>query len=298
LLRCLGCGASPLVSDDRGWSCPRCRRPVPIVRGVARFVGSEAYATSFGFQWSRFARTQLDSATGGTRSRDTLLQKTGWSLDDVRGKRVLDAGCGMGRFAEVCAEAGAEVHAVDLSAAIDAAAANLSRFSTVHLYQADIMQLPFASGSFDLIYSIGVLHHTPDTKAAFMKLVPLLKPGGAIAIWVYARRLRWLLGGEVLRRITPALPKPWLLRVARLAIPLYHVHRIPVLGRLTFVAVPTSLEADPDWRWLDTFDWYSPTFQWKHDAAEVAGWFEEAGLTAIRRLTPPVAVTGRRRAGA
>lgn len=204
----------------------------------------------------------------------------------------MDAGCGMGRFAEVCADAGAEVHAVDLSAAVEAAFRNLGHRPRVRIYQADIMNLPFPEASFDFIYSIGVLHHTPDTRAAFLKLPPLLKPGGAIAVWVYSRKLRFLWGSELLRKVTPSLPKSWLLKASRVAIPLYHIHRIPLIGTVTSVLLPTSMHPDPQWRWLDTFDWYSPKYQWEHTYEEVEGWFREAGLTKIRRGEFPVAVRG------
>src|SRR5256885_13320436 len=74
---------------------------VPIVGGIPRFVGTENYATAFGLQWNAFRKTQLDSYTGTTISRDRLTRCLGGSLDIVRGKSVLEAGCGAGRFTEV-----------------------------------------------------------------------------------------------------------------------------------------------------------------------------------------------------
>ena len=293
-LKCVTCGAVPLKSALDAWKCGACGASFPLVGGVARFVGDEAYSRSFGFQWNRFGRTQLDSANGTTRSRYTFLEKTGWSMDDLRGKSVLDAGCGMGRFAEVCAGAGAEVHALDLSAAVDAAWHNLKHRPNVRLYQADIMKLPFPEASFDFIYSIGVLHHTPDTRAAFLVLPPLLKPGGAIAIWVYSAELRKAVGGESLRKVTSRLPKRWLLPFCRFAVPLYYLHRIPRLGIATSRCIPTSMDPDPRWRWLDTFDWYSPRYQWKHTYEEVEAWFKEAGLVGIQRGNFPVSLQGMR----
>jgi len=294
LLKCLACGAIGLKLDETGWRCDACSRTYPVVGGVSRFVDAEHYAGLFGFQWNRFARTQLDSANGTTLSRDAFIEKTGWMLPSLAGRRVLDAGCGMGRFAEVAAGAGADVYAIDLSTAVEAAERNLGSRSNVHFYQADILNLPFADESFDAIYSIGVLHHTPSTRAAFLALCRLLKPGGRIAIWVYASRLRWLIGSELLRFVTPSLPKPLLLSASRAAIPLYHVHRLPVIGLATSVLLPTSPEPDPQWRWLDTFDWYSPRFQWKHSFEEVEGWFREAGLVEIRRQPVQVSVGGTR----
>jgi SAM-dependent methyltransferase len=257
-------------------------------------VDSQEYTGSFGFQWNHFAKSQLDSANGTTRSRDTFLKKTGFNLEELRGKRVLDAGCGMGRFAEVALEAGAEVHSVDLSAAVEAARRNLAGRGNISFYQADILNLPFARGTFDYIYSIGVLHHTPSTERAFQRLVPLLRPGGRIAIWVYSTRLRWMVGSEIMRPLTSRLPKPLLLRLCRIAKPLYHVHRLPGIGLGTRAVLPTSLDPDPEWRWLDTFDWYSPRYQFKHTIAELARWFREAGLVDVVPLSFPVSMSGRR----
>lgn len=292
ILKCLRCGQLGLENVGSAWRCQSCKCEYPVIGKVARFVPEQFYTESFGFQWNRFARTQLDSANGTTQSRDTFMEKTGWSLADLGGKRILDAGCGMGRFAEICAAAGAEVHAVDLSAAVDAACQNLGHRHNVHIYQADIMNLPFTEGSFDAVYSIGVLHHTPSTQAAFAKLPPLLKPGGIIALWVYSAELRALVGGEILRKLTTQLPKSLLLQVCRIAVPLYHLHRIPKLGVVTTILFPTSIDTDPEWRWLDTFDWYSPRYQWKHTYEEVERWFRAAGLTDIQRGSFPVSVRG------
>lgn len=295
MLKCVTCGAVGLQRESAAWKCSACGAAFPVVDGVSRFVSSEQYVGSFGYQWNTFARSQLDSANGTTRSRDTFIEKTGFSLERLRGARVLDAGCGMGRFAEVCIDAGAEVHAVDLSTAVEAAARNLSQHPNVSFYQADIMNLPFADETFDFIYSIGVLHHTSSTREAFLRLTRLLKPGGHIAIWVYASSLRFRqFGSELLRFITPKLPKPVLLTASKIAVPLYYVHRLPLIGIVSTAVLPTSLNPDPEWRWLDTFDWYSPTYQWKHGYGEVERWFREAGLMEISRGSFPVSVRGSR----
>ena len=145
-LRCVKCSGGSVALNGNAWVCLNCAARFEIVRGVARFVDSQAYTGSFGFQWNHFAKSQLDSANGTTRSRDTFLEKTGFALEELRGKRILDAGCGMGRFAEIVAAAGAEVHAVDLSAAVDAAHDNLDGRGNINFYQADILNLPFAEG--------------------------------------------------------------------------------------------------------------------------------------------------------
>jgi len=270
-------------------------RRYPIVRSVPRFVLDEEYAETFGYQWNRFARTQLDSANGTTQSRDAFLEKTGLSVGELRGKTVLDVGCGMARFAEVVAEAGARVVGIDLSSAVDAAAANLSRFENAAVVQADVFALPFAPESFDLVYSIGVLHHTPDTRSAFLALPRFVKRGGQISVWVYHRGLRWyLLISRLYRLVTTRLPKDLLLRLCRVAGPLGELQKRGKIGAALQWVFPISTHPDPQWRILDTFDWYSPKYQWKHSDEEVESWFRETDFSDVWHGSFPVSVRGRK----
>ena len=268
-------------------------RTYPIVRSVPRFVPSEQYAETFGYQWNLFATTQLDSASGTSESRDVFVEKTGLPLEKLRGKLVLDVGCGMGRFAEVVAEAGARVVGVDMSRAVDAAASNLARFENAAVVQADLFSLPFANEAFDFIYSIGVLHHTPSTRKAFVALLPHLRRLGRIAIWVYPRSLRWrTLMSAFYRLVTTRLPKEQLLRWSRIADPVGRLQRVPGIGLPLKFLLPLSGHPNPEWRVLDTFDWYSPRFQWTHTKSEVESWFQEAGLTDLWRGSFPVSMAG------
>lgn len=263
--------------------------------GVRRFVESDSYAESFGKEWNWFSTTQLDRPEEErTESRQTFFEKTGFSPDELAGKTVLDVGCGMGRFAQVAADHGARVVGVDLSVAVEAANANLGHLPDTAFLQADVFDLPIREESFDLIYSIGVLHHTPDTRAAFASLPRLLRPGGRIAIWVYADEHRWrYLVADLLRRLTSRMDWRRLLSLCRIAVPLGRLYRTRI-GRYLFPLLPVSKHPDPEWRVLDTFDWYAPKYQWKHGWAEVEGWFAEAGLIDVERHRVPVSVAGRR----
>ncbi len=100
----------------------------PIICGIPRFVPQTNYADSFGFQWNRFRQEQSDSATGSSTSRRRYDAEAGWTEDALRGKWLLDAGCGAGRFAEIAAEKGPNLVALDFSSAVDAAASTLKRF--------------------------------------------------------------------------------------------------------------------------------------------------------------------------
>jgi SAM-dependent methyltransferase len=160
------------------------------------------------------------------------------------------------------------------------------------LVQADIFALPFRDETFDVAYSIGVLHHTPDTATAFRRVAATVKKGGHLAVYLY------LAGGlaryfsDAFRIVTTRLPRQAVLYGSTVAIPLYYLHRLPYIGRVSQAVLPTNVHPDWRWRWLDTFDWYSPTYQWKHRYPEVTRWFREAGFTDLYLADEPICVRG------
>jgi SAM-dependent methyltransferase len=143
------------------------------------------------------------------------------------------------------------------------------------------------------VYSIGVLHHTPDTAAAVRAIARLVKPGGILAIWVY-RRAWWYRMADLYRHATTRMDDATLYRLSRALAGLYPLQHLPVVGRPLRFLVPVSGQADPEWRVLDTFDWYAPRYQWKHTEPEVAGWFRDLGFERVETLGFPVAVRARR----
>jgi SAM-dependent methyltransferase len=273
-------------------ACASCGKSFPVTAGIPRFVGHDAYAESFGDEWHRFRTVQIDSLNGTTQSQDGFRLKTGLTPADVRGRLVLDAGVGAGRYAEVMALWGAEVVGVDLTRAVDAAAQNLRRYPAAHLVQADIFALPFREQTFDIAYSIGVLHHTPDTAAAFRHVALVLKKGGQLAVYIY------LAGGlaryfsDAFRVVTTRLPRQVVYYLSAAAVPLYFLHRLPLVGRLSQALLPTNVHPHWRWRWLDTFDWYTPRYQWKHRYPEVLRWFREAGFSDLYVADEPICVRG------
>jgi SAM-dependent methyltransferase len=129
-------------------------------------------------------------------------------------KVVLDAGCGVGRQALLIRRFGArEVWAMDLGDIVATARQVLADVDGTHVVQGDLLNPPFAragdGGGFDLVLSIGVLHHLPDPRAGVLALSELVRPGGTLFVWVYsaenARRTRSLI--EALRRVTTRLPR-------------------------------------------------------------------------------------------
>ena len=265
----------------------------PIIRGIPRFVVSDAYTRSFSYEWNRFRKTQLDSQTGRTDTRDRLRASLNFPLEMLKGKLVLDAGCGMGRFAEVIHRYGGEYVGLDYSFAVDAANANAGHLERVHFVQADLFQSPFADEAFDLVMSLGVLHHTPDPRRAFASLPRVLKPGGRLTITVYdAGNKVYVANSRFWRRFSTRLPSLTLHVLSYLAVPLYFLWTLPVVGWLLRSVAFISLERDWRWRVLDTFDWYSPRYQSWHTHHEVFGWFKENGFEHIEVLAPSVSQIG------
>jgi 2-polyprenyl-3-methyl-5-hydroxy-6-metoxy-1,4-benzoquinol methylase len=303
ILRCLSCG-SKLESDQAGgYLCPACKRAYPNMQGIARFVDAQHYAASFGFQWHRYQKTQLDSDSDELRESERhFLKKTALRPADLKGKLVLDVGCGMGRFAEVATRWGARVVGVDLSAAAEVAAKNLAdREFTA--FQADVFALPFAPESFDIIYSIGVLHHTPDCEAAVKTLDKYLKPGGLLVVWLYSGYNKWYRFSDFWRGYTHKMKPENLHRILKVAVPFfYNLHqglkRVPLVGRPLAGAIhhvfPVNRQKEPEARMLDTFDWYSPKYQSKHTYEQVFKWYEAMGMEDMRVGEISIAVRGRK----
>ena len=127
-----------------------------------------------------------------------------------RGLRVLEIGCGMGTDGAQFAAAGADYTGVDLTeAAIDLAR---KRFASSGLQGefrvADAEKLDFADESFDVVYSHGVLHHTPDIESAISEIHRVLKPGGRAIVMLYHRgSYNYRVGIRVLRRAGAGLLK-------------------------------------------------------------------------------------------
>jgi SAM-dependent methyltransferase len=243
--------------------------------------------SAYGLQWNRFriVRPEEDRVTFGNRTR--------LSSEDLDGKLVLDAGCGMGRYLRIAAQSRARlIVGLDLSRAVNAARELTAELPRVAVLRGDLLKLPFGPESFDQIYSLGVIDHTPDPRAAFQGLVRLLKPGGRIAIWVYPRQraiVEAIMNAQ--RGVSTRLPLGVLEGLCRLSTPIgglkrrlmsnrrWLVQRLGVALHLATIGV--SMHPDPEVRICDTLDWYAPKYLSRHTFDEIAAWFAEAGLTDV-----------------
>jgi len=288
----------------------------PIRQGIPRFVPDDGYTESFGLQWNRFRRIQLDSANARHDSRDRFDQEVGWTANDLAAKWTLDAGCGSGRFSEVAAERGAKVIAMDYSGAIDAAAENLRRFPNVHAIQGDLLNPPVRPQTVDFVYSLGVVQHTPDRDRALSSMLALLPPGGRFAFTIYRRRWYTRLNAKYLvRPLTRRLPPGKLLRLLERVMPVLFsvtsvLFSIPGAGRFFNFMIPVANYVDKracarELRYqealLDTFDMLSPAYDCPLNPREVRRLLDRLGVReyhfrselralVVRGSAPPTAV--------
>jgi SAM-dependent methyltransferase len=246
--------------------------------------------STYGLQWNRFRILRPEE------DRATFRNRTGLSESELAGVLVLDAGCGMGRYMRVAAELGARVVGIDLSEAVRAARELTAGLPIVGIIRGDLLRPPLAPGTFDHIYSIGVLDHTPDPRTALLELAELLKPGGRIAIWVYRKErpiVERIIG--VHRAVSTRMPLGMLMALSRITAPIGGLKRRLMLSSWRLVArlgvalhaltIGVSMHPDPEVRVCDTLDWYAPKYMSRHTYEEVAGWFVEAGLVDVVDLS-------------
>ena len=273
---------------------------VPVVGGIPRFVPSDDYAAAFGWQWTHFQKSQLDSHTGTSISRDRLTRCLGGDLSVVRGKSVLEAGCGAGRFTEILLAAGARVFAADLSVAVEANHANCASSSDYFVCQADIRRLPVVAASFDIVICLGVVQHTPEPEATIAALASYLKPGGLLVIDHYSEHYPVTGPRRVLRdlllRMPPERARRIALGAARALVP---VHRAlwrrrrgfgrlrKYLGRVSplvdyYDAYPElGAQLLSEWAVLDTHDTLTDRYKHLRKPNEIRETLEDLGLADI-----------------
>lgn len=284
VFRCPMCGKEVAERHDgTSWACAS-GHTFPVVDGILRFLPPDDIAPAgrtsetFGFQWTTF------DVSNRAEDEAVFAEKTGLQPGDFKGKRVLDAGCGGGRYAKLAGEAGGSVVALDLSAAVQHARQLTASLPNVTVVQGHLFHPPLAPQTFDIVYSIGVLHHTASTERAFRSIARLVKPGGHLAVWLYRRNT---LPQEVLnsaaRAVTTRLPVGAVLALSRAGAV---AGGIPVVKHLNKLLNFSSHDL---WRTrvCDTFDWYAPPYQYHHSVKELTRWFEEEGFEKLRVLDPP-----------
>src|SRR5688572_5409739 len=195
LLVCPECRA-PLAPGRPEGRCSGCGLPLdlagPVLRLLPRGAGvppERRTLAAFERQWRAYGRLpRLFGKDAVAMAANLAGARMGARIDAAwyRGKRVLDAGCGHGRYLDAFAAMGARVVGIDAGRGPELSGRRLDD-PRVTLVQGSVLRLPFRDASFDLVFSDGVIHHTPDARAAFVELARVVRPGGALYVWVYPR---------------------------------------------------------------------------------------------------------------
>jgi SAM-dependent methyltransferase len=269
----------------------------PISDGIPRFVASDGYAAAFGLEWCSHPTIQLDSRTRSPLTRQRLERCLGQPVEFLAGKTVLECGCGAGRFTEVLVAAGACVHALDLSRAVDANRQNIGAPANYVIAQADLMRPPFPAEAFDVVFCLGVLQHTPSPESSVRALYRMVKPGGMLVVDHYTWELSIMtklapVYRVVVRRLPPPVAKRLTDTMVRLFFPLHWAVRRQRLAQMMlsrvspcqvyFRVYPHLTRAQHyEWCRLDTFDQLADRYKRLRTARQVRGMLALVGAEDI-----------------
>lgn len=255
----------------------------------------ERTVAGFGEEWARFDQSDVPPDELA-RLFDAYFSEFPWGQlpKDAVG---FDLGCGSGRWARLAAPRVGTLHCIDASqAALGVAQRSLASLPNVQFHQASVGDLPFEPGTMDFGYSLGVLHHVPDTADAIASCVKLLKPGAPFLVYLYYRfdnrpawfRWLWELSDVGRRRIsklpldrrhlvTDAIAAGVYWPLARAA------RRLETLG-LDVAAMPLSAYRDKSFYTMrtDALDRFGTGLEQRFTRNEIEAMMKHAGLTNIR----------------
>ncbi|KQZ02596.1 2-polyprenyl-3-methyl-5-hydroxy-6-metoxy-1,4-benzoquinol methylase [Pseudolabrys sp. Root1462] len=208
-----------------------------------------------------------------------------------------DLGCGSGRWAALVAPKVGKLYAVDASAmALAVAKNNLTNHSNVEFHHCDVSQLPFPAGSLDFAFSLGVLHHLPDTQRALSDIASRLKPGAPFLVYLYYSmdnrpvwfRSIWVMTDWLrlgISRLPHALKIGSTTALAGLVYwPLARIARLLEKLGLRFEHIPLAFYRDKPFYVLrtDAYDRFSTRLEQRFSKLEIQAMLLRAGFTDIR----------------
>ncbi len=304
LLRCLSCREENLVLDDANFACRSCEQRYPIIDGILRFVPESYYRLDdgrvsveertknyFGHEWDVFRQwgfikdedvtfsNQRFATMGGTiqaRGKAFGSKCRLAAADLVKGKVVLDAGCGNGRYTYEAASRGdALLLGVDISyGAVQSAHCNNEHHENVFIIQASLFDLPFRDEVIDCGFSNGVLMHTGNAHDAFGEICRVIKPSGVFVTHLYHKlNPVWEINDRLLRAVTTRMSVNANMKLAAILARIGVVcANVPYLLRVInlFLRLQPSIP--------DMYDWYSAPVATHHTCPELAEWYAEYGF--------------------
>lgn len=271
----------------------------PLKNGAYRIVSDDNYTENFGFQWNKFAGTQVDKATQLDISKVRFFAETGWDKENLDGKNILEVGSGAGRFSQIILDHTKGIlYSVDYSNAVEANYKNNGPNERLHLFQASMYDLPFEKNQFDKVICLGVLQHTPDFEKSVQALIDMAKPGAEIVVDFYSINGWWtkLHAKYFFRPITKKMSHEklhkkidnnidWLIKASRFFTKIGIGHMVNRFLPICDIAgtVPENLPYDRlrEICVLDTFDMFSPEHDHPQKIRTVVNWFNKYGMEKV-----------------
>jgi len=271
----------------------------PLKNGAYRIVEDLNYTDNFGYQWNKFAGTQVDKSSNLDISKLRFFAETGWDAEDLTGKTVLEVGSGAGRFSQIILDfTKAGLYSVDYSNAVEANYKNNGPNDRLQLFQASIYEMPFAKQQFHKVICIGVLQHTPDVEKSVQCLIDMTRPGGELVVDFYPVTGWWtkLQAKYMLRPFTRKMSHEKLYkkidRNMDWMIKAYRFFSKLGVGRLfnRFIPIcdidgtlPKGLPYNQlrELCVLDTFDMFSPQYDQPQKIDTVVKWFKKYGMQDV-----------------
>ncbi len=248
---------------------------------------------SFSDEWSRFDQSEM-SAVEAARIFDEYFSVFPWDKlpDNATG---FDMGCGSGRWAKLVAPRVGHLHCIDPSSALELAKTMLSTAANTSFHRASVDDHPLPPNSQDFGYSLGVLHHVPDTAAAIRECVLMLRPNAPFLVYLYYAfdnrslmfRLIWSCS-DLMRRLVCKLPaRPKQLVTDALAVLVYYpLARFSLLAEhlgFRVSAIPLSYYRNHSFYTMrtDALDRFGTPLEQRFSRKEITAMMEEAGLRDI-----------------
>jgi len=215
---------------------------------------------SFDYQWKNLSEGAYLLSDDEWRENvsDHILEELELGREEISGRRVLDAGCGNGRWAYGFMELGCEVHGFDPSEhGVSYARAHVQKgsFNVANVLDYPSLLKLYPENSFDVVWCWGVLHHTGDPELGFKNLTKFVKPGGILHLYMYGRKPSW---NRYLRRFFSLFP----LRIREFMASLLAMLR----GSSTH----------------SNFDMFSTPIVSSHTESEIKGWYIDEGFSFER----------------
>jgi SAM-dependent methyltransferase len=248
----------------------------------------------FGDEWTRFDQTGIPEAELAQRF-DEYFGIFPW--DRLPERPVgFDAGCGTGRWAALVAPRVGHLHCVDPSAALDVARRTLASQANCSFHRTTIDEIPLPDESMDFGYSLGVLHHLPDTQQGLIDCVHKLKPGAPLLVYLYYafdNRPAWFRAiwraSDAIRRVVSRAPRAVRHGAAEIAalcvyLPLARTAKALAAAGFDTANLPLTFYRDKSYYSMrtDALDRFGTRLERRFTRAQIRTMFEAAGLGEIR----------------